>query len=58
MTEQDYIKATNLAKARIARTIVWDIMDGDEYGVNADLHKEVLRLLSMAVTRLEKEVDQ
>ena len=55
MTEIEYIQATNLAKVRAAKTIMRDVMDGDEYGVNTDDYKATFtRLASMenTLTRL------
>jgi hypothetical protein len=40
MTEQEYIKATNLAKMRMIAMIMKYIMDGEEYGVDEKTYKE------------------
>lgn len=46
MTESEYIAATNLAKTRIAKTIVHDILPGFD-GVTTDEERtELLRILS------------
>ena len=46
MTEAEYIAATNLTKARIAKTIVHDILPGFD-GVTTDEERsELLRILS------------
>jgi hypothetical protein len=51
VTEQEYIDATNLAKLRIAKTIVWDClpMREDEKALSVDL----LVLLRKWIEKLE-----
>jgi hypothetical protein len=51
MTEQEYIDATNLAKLRTAKTIVWDClpMRDDEKALST----EILQRLRQWIERLE-----
>lgn len=51
MTEQEYIDATNLAKLRIAKTIVWDClpMREDEKALSV----EILQRLRQWIEKLE-----
>lgn len=45
MTEEDYIKATNLAKIKIIKVIMRDIMEGPSYGICEQDYREVTALL-------------
>jgi hypothetical protein len=56
MKEHDYIISTNLAKARIAMSVVRDMMPGDDYGLGAETHAEVLDIIIGWVDRLNNIV--
>ena len=45
MTELEYIKATNQAKATIAVNAIRDIMAGDRYGVDAGKYSQAYELM-------------
>ena len=57
MTEQEYIRATNLAKARIALSTLQDIMAGDEYGVDQATYREAYKALALMVDVLFTKVE-
>lgn len=52
MTEEEYIKATNQTKIRAAVTILRDVMEGDEYGVNANIYRATMIQLTNMSDRL------
>ena len=56
MKEQDYIDATNLAKARIAYTTIRSTIF-DDGSVNSMLNKACLSSLHMIIEDLEGRVD-
>ena len=60
MTEQEYIIATNLAKARAALLIVNDILPGDKWGVDHESWRAVSGALRewMEQTDALIEIDQ
>jgi len=39
MTEQEYIKTGNLAKMRIIASVMKDVLEGDEWGVDEETYK-------------------
>ena len=57
MTEQEYITATNLAKARIALSTLHDIMVGDEYGVDQKTYREAYKALEKLVDDLYTKLE-
>ncbi len=56
MTEIEYIQATNLAKVRAAKTIMRDVMDGDECGVDVCDYKTAFVCLSNIEDTLTRSV--
>lgn len=54
MTEIEYLRATNRAKVSIALTIMRDVLPGagDEYGISGEEKSEIMRLLSLAESKL------
>ncbi|MDD4390207.1 MAG: hypothetical protein PHW03_05325 [Eubacteriales bacterium] len=54
MKEKDYVNATNLTKARIAKTIINDMLFNDLE--IADMQKLLLKGLSLIIERLEKDI--
>ena len=56
MKEQDYIDATNLAKARVAYTTIRSTIF-DDGSVNSMLNKACLSSLHMIIEDLEARVD-
>lgn len=55
MKESDYINATNLAKTRVAKVIIGDIMN-DEKSVTKTERDFLVRALVAWETRLEKSI--
>ena len=53
MKEADYINATNLAKTRMAREIIRDILPGDPHILDSE-HAFLMRALDAWQSRLER----
>lgn len=45
MTEEEYIKATNLTKIRMMKVIFRDVMSGDEYAIDCSNFAKLEQLL-------------
>jgi hypothetical protein len=54
MTEIEYLRATNRTKVSMALTIMRDVLPGagDEYGISGEEKYEIMRLLSLAESKL------
>ncbi len=55
MNEQQYIIATNLAKANAILPILHSVMVGDEYGVNQKTYREAYKAIASMVDDLFKK---
>lgn len=54
MTEIEYIRATNRVKVSMARTILRDVLPGDEYGITEKEWGEIMLRLSKSEAKLFK----
>lgn len=52
MTEQEYIDATDLAKLRIADTIIRDVLPANSSVVDKESHRTVCRIIQQWTDRL------
>jgi len=52
MEEIEYMRATNRAKVTMARHILTDVMQGDDYAVDVPDYRECMRLLGEMEIRL------
>ena len=57
MTEQEYVQASNLAKVRIANTIMRDVLGGPEFGISDDEQAAIVQLLEKVQRKLFACVD-
>ena len=57
MSEEDYIKATNLAKIRTVQAIMRDMMCGDDYGICPNDWYFVSEKLTVMAERADKSFE-
>ena len=57
MTESDYVLVSNLAKFRIADTILRDVFHGDEHGVPPEEYANLMVLGFNMIQRLAEKVE-
>ena len=58
MTENEYVIAGNVIRVRQMRCLLFDILSGDNWGVTDDEKKELGKILSIMVGRLENMIDE
>jgi hypothetical protein len=58
MREKDYIIATNIARVRIMKDILRDILSGAEYGVGEEEAQSVAMMLRRWEAALEQKIEQ
>lgn len=56
MTEFEYVVATNLAKVRAAKTILTDMLPGDDCGVSEDVLAAAITALREIETGVHKRL--
>ena len=54
MKETEYVRATNRVKVSLAKIIMKDVLEGDEYGMPEEEYKKMMIYLSKAEERLFK----
>jgi hypothetical protein len=56
VNEIEYIQATNLAKIRMAKSILLEVLTGNDYGVSPIKYANAMENLSKIEDKLTKEV--